>query len=362
MQNPLILGAGPAGCAAAIALARGGAQPLVIERARETGDALCGGFLSWQTLAQLDRLGVHNLGGHAISQVRIFSGTRSASAPLPAPGAGVSRFRLDTVMQRVAGEQGAGIERGVTARSFADGVLQCEGQSFSPDSFFLATGKHELRGLARPKPTGDAPLGLRIRLAAHPSLASHIADSIELHLFEGGYGGLLLQEDGSANLCMALRKSRLAQANGDPATLMRQLGDEHPVLGERLAFLTADLTTDAIAAVPYGWRAVTTGAGIFRLGDQAAVIPSLAGEGLGIAIASGAMAARAHLDSGSAAAPAYQSMFARRTRRPVATAGFLWRQAERPAAVRLALPLLNAFPALAGFAARMTRIKGQNGD
>lgn len=356
MQNPLILGAGPAGCAAAIALARGGGAPLIVERSRETGDALCGGFLSWQTLKQLDRLGVRDLGGHPMAQVRVFSGTRSAHSRLPAAGAGVSRYRLDTVMQRVASEQGAGLERGITARSFADGVLHCDAQRFTPASLFLATGKHELRGLARPKPVGDPPLGLRIRLPAHPKLRALIADAIELHLFEGGYGGLLLQEDGSANLCMALRKSRLAEAGGDPMTLMRQLGDTHPVLGERLAFLTADLSTDAIAAVPYGWRAAATDHGVFRLGDQAAVIPSLAGEGMGIAIASGAMAARAWLDSGAAAAPVYQKQFARRTRRPVATAGFLWHQAERPVVTRLALPLLNMFPALAGFAARMTRI------
>src|SRR5262249_11943500 len=54
----LILGGGPAGAAAAIRLAEQGLRPLVIERNRETGDALCGGFLSWRTLESLARLGV----------------------------------------------------------------------------------------------------------------------------------------------------------------------------------------------------------------------------------------------------------------------------------------------------------------
>jgi len=355
-QAPLVLGAGPAGCAAAISLARDGTPPCVIERTRETGDALCGGFLSWKTLAQLEQLGVADLGAHAIRHVRVFHRSKAATAPLPSKGGGVSRHRLDTVMQKVAVTAGAGLERGVTARSFADGVLHTDGGDRAGEALFLASGKHDVRGFGRPKPTGDAPMGLRFRMPAHPSLRAMIDDSIELHLFDGGYAGLLLQEDGSANLCMALRKSRFAQAGGDATTLLRQLGDEHPRLAERLAFAPGSIGADAIAAVPYGWRAQRTQVGFFRLGDQAAVIPSLAGEGMGIAVASGIAAAAAFRAGGAAAAPAFQQRFAARIRRPVGVASFLWHQGERPAMARIAIPLLRAFPALAGFAARMTRI------
>ena len=57
MDAPLILGAGPAGCAAAIVLAKGGAQPMLLDRDEAVGDPLCGGFLSWRTLEQLQALG-----------------------------------------------------------------------------------------------------------------------------------------------------------------------------------------------------------------------------------------------------------------------------------------------------------------
>ncbi len=60
MSRPLIVGGGPAGTAAAIALALGGERPLLLERQREVGDALCGGFLSWRTLEALARLGVES--------------------------------------------------------------------------------------------------------------------------------------------------------------------------------------------------------------------------------------------------------------------------------------------------------------
>ncbi|WP_447407143.1 hypothetical protein, partial [Clostridium perfringens] len=82
--------------------------------------------------------------------------------------------------------------------------------------------------------------------------------------------GIVLQEDGSANLCLAVHRSRLAAA-GSPAALLASLAAEAPVLAERLADLDDDLPIDAIANVPYGWRARGTEPGLYRLGDQAGV-------------------------------------------------------------------------------------------
>lgn len=345
-ENPLIVGGGPAGSSAAIMLARGGARPLILERQRVIGDALCGGFMSWHTLKNLSRLGVEP-GGHLIDHVRVFAGQRHAEARLPAGAVGLSRHRLDTMLRAQALAMGAGLEI-VTIKN-ADEV--------EAGSVFLATGKHDLRGLARPKlETADSTLGLRVKIGPHPKLTALIGSSIELHLFDRGYVGLLLQEDGRANLCLAVRKSRLAEADGKPETLLRQLGDAIPALGERLAFLDALPDADAIASVPYGWRATETVPGIFRLGDQAAVIPSIAGEGNGIAIASGVAAAASWSTGGAAAAPAYQRDFARRTRRPVAIAKWLWERGETPWTAALATRILPLAPFIAQRFARATRI------
>jgi menaquinone-9 beta-reductase len=83
--DTLILGGGPAGSAAAITLARAGQAPLVLERQREIGDALCGGFLSWHSLAVLERLGLEKLRGATVDHVRLFAPSGSASARLPPP-------------------------------------------------------------------------------------------------------------------------------------------------------------------------------------------------------------------------------------------------------------------------------------
>jgi menaquinone-9 beta-reductase len=357
--DPLILGAGPAGCAAAITLARGGARPLILEKSRETGDALCGGFMSWRTLATLERLGLsaESVGGHPITRVKVFAGTRVAEATLPGGAVGLSRRRLDQMLLDQALASGAAVERGVTVRSVDGGLVSLDGAAtLDAESLFLATGKHDVRGCARPRDDLDPAMGLRVRLGAHPGLTRLISDSIELFLFDRGYAGVELQEDGSANICLALRKSKLAEAGGQPAALLAELGAALPAFGERLAYASSSLQIDAIAAVPYGWRTADTRSGLFRLGDQAAVIPSLAGEGNGIAIASGVSSGAAWLSGGADTARAYQRAFFSRTRRPVVTATRLWQAGESPFLAGLATALLRLAPGLAGTMASLTRI------
>lgn len=348
----LILGGGPAGTAAAITLARHGIQATILERARETPDALCGGFLSWQTLAAAERLGLapETLNPNVITRVRICVGDRVAEAPLPAPARAVSRARLDTLLLDRAERLGVAIERGVTIRALEGRSVRLgDGAALTGDTLLLATGKHDLRGSPRdPAPLADPILGIRVRLPASRA----IGDAVELHLFDGGYVGLAVQEDGSANFCMAVARSRL-QAAGDPHALLRALAAESPLLADRLAGLDPAAPIDAVANVPYGWRTATTVDDVYRLGDQAAVIPSLAGEGLGIALASGVMAADAVAAGRSAAA--YQAGFARRAARPLAAAGLIRAAADHALGARLLLAA-TPIPGLARLAARLTRI------
>lgn len=351
----LIAGGGPAGAVAALLLARGGTVPLLLERSHGTPDALCGGFLSWRTLESLARIGVRPQ-GHVVRRVVLFAGPGRAESALPAPAIGLSRRRLDALLLDHARAAGAGVERGVTIRSATGCTLHTgDGADVVGDTVFLATGKHDVRGAMRDAVVGDDPaMGVRVRLAPHPALARLIGDAIELHAFRGGYGGLVCQEDGSANLCMALRRSRL-RAAGDLPGLLRVLADECPALGERLAFIDAAPAIDAVANVPYGWRARSTGAGVYRLGDQAGVIPSLAGEGMGIAIASAIRAVAAWQTQGAAGAIGYQRDLARALRRPIAVAGLLKALAEdrRGGALLLAG---GRIPWLVNRAAAWTRI------
>lgn len=356
----LIVGGGPAGAVAALTLARAGAPHLLVERSSETGDALCGGFLSWRTLETLQAIGIAReaLNRDGIGRLRLFAGRHRAEARLPRPALAVSRRRLDALLLDHATAAGAAVERGVAVRTVDGGVARlADGGEMDADALFLATGKHDLRGVARPAPVArDPALGLRVRLGPSERLDRLVGGTIELHLFDRGYAGLARQEDGTVNCCMAVHRSRLTEA-GSPDALLDALGAESSTLGERLQYRASGATIDAVANVPYGWRAEDTTPGLFRLGDQAACIPSLAGEGMGIAIESGLRAASSYLREGPGASAIYQQRLATDLTRPFIIAGAIRRAAERPIWATALTGAVRLAPQLARIAAHLTRIK-----
>ena len=355
-MQALIVGGGPAGSAVAITLARAGMTPHLIERQPHSRNGVCGGFLGWDALAGLDRLGVDpwSLGARPIARFRLVTGHRTVEADLPQIAAGLSRQTLDAALLDAAAQAGALVTRGRTVRR-ADPLARTlrfdDGEEAAASAIFLATGKHELRGLSRHFP--HSSVGLRATLPPSSRLDG-LADRVELHLFDQGYAGLLLQEDGSANLCLSVSRDRLGRAGGIPA-LLAQLLEEAPALSARLGG-QVPAHFDAIAGVPYGWRARDSQEGIFRVGDQAAVIASLAGDGIAIALASGASAAHAMLAGGPEAAPTWQRHLNRQSRRPVAIAEALRHGAAAPATRGALMQLLHMLPSLGTQAAALTRI------
>ena len=344
-KTPMIVGAGPAGCAAAIALAREGVAAVLLDRDQEARDQLCGGFLSWRTVAQLRELGIEptRLGARRVDRLVLFSRHREAGLSLLEPSWGLSRRALDSELRRLADGEGAQLE---VDQARATEGLRVIGQrrEWTGNGLFLATGKHDLRGLARSRRASDPALGLRFRLPASAERERLLAGSIELHLLDHGYAGIVLQEDGTANVCLAVRKSLLTEAGSEPAHLLAKLADAHPTFAQRLGADWASAQIETIGSVPYGWIARSPAPGLFRLGDQAAVIPSLAGEGISIALASGAAAARHWLAHGAAGAVSYQREIAARAAAPVRAAKVAWALAERPAAAALGIEIAKRFP------------------
>lgn len=274
--------------------------------------------MSWRTLAQIEALGIDtsDLGGQQVDHLRLFAGQHEVHTSLPEPALGLSRHALDSAMRQAAVAAGARLEID-TIRSLSRGKAVGQRKEWNSSSIFLASGKHDLRGEPRPRTAADPALGLRMRLPASAERQALIGSAIELHLFAGGYAGIVLQEGATANICLALRKSALADAGGDPAALLDRIASDSPHFARRLGDDWRNARIDTIGGVPYGWIAQSTHHGLFRLGDQAAVIPSLAGEGMAIAVASGTMAAEYWLNGGASAAPAYQRAFAAKAYPPI---------------------------------------------
>ena len=359
-RDPLILGAGPAGTAAAITLARAGHRPVLIERSAGPTDKVCGDFLSIDAIEWAHSLGVDPaaLGGEPIRTVRLTHGGQTAEAALPFPALGLSRRTLDAALLRQAENAGAVVRTGQTVRRLnRDGdrwCVQIDGQAaLTAETVFLATGKHDPRDLPRPG-TRQGAIGMKMYFALAPNAARALEGATELTLFPGGYAGLQHVENGRTVLCIAVRREAFQRYGGGWAGLLGAIGQRSRRFAGTLEGARALLPRPlAVAGIPYGYLASPDG--LFRLGDQAAVIPSLTGDGMAIALYSGQKAAEAWLsgiESGG-----FQHRLARTLTPQMRLAGLLHRGGTGGPIQAAAVPIVRLFPGLLGHAATHTRLR-----
>ena len=120
-----IVGAGPAGAAAALAARRAGAGVLLLDRADFPRDKPCGDGIAAEAVNVLDELGVRGVtdGYPAIERLRLVGPGGSAVArPLPRPAHTVPRRVFDERLVRAAVAAGAELRRHVVRSVRADGA------------------------------------------------------------------------------------------------------------------------------------------------------------------------------------------------------------------------------------------------
>ena len=356
----LIIGGGPAGAALAIGLAKAGRGVVLLERERGPHDKVCGEFISGEAAAALGRLGLDlaGLGAEAIDKVRLARGSRCTEASLPFRALSLSRRLLDEALLVGAEQAGAVVRRGVKVKALERTdkgwrALIDSGASFGGQEAFLATGKHELRGFTGRRGLQNDLVAFKLHWRLRPEQAAALNGVVELMLFSGGYAGLEPIEDGKANLCLVVRRARLAALGPWPALLSaaragcalldRRLEGAEPLWDKPMA----------MAAIPYGHLA-RAGGGPWRLGDQAAVIPSFAGDGMAIALHSAELAAQVYLGGGTAAT--YARRLARDLGARVIGATWLSQALVRAPGQAAVMAAAGLEPRLMAAAARLTRV------
>jgi flavin-dependent dehydrogenase len=357
-RDPLIIGAGPAGTAAAITLARAGHQPILIEKTAGPTDKVCGDFLSLDTIQRLQSLGVdaESLGAAPIHRVRLTHGEQAVDAALPFPALGLSRRMLDAALLSHAESAGVILYTGQTVRRLTHDGNQWRIQidtTLLAETVFLATGKHDLRDAARPHSERDA-IGMKMYFALAPEAARALEGTIELTLFPGGYAGMQCVEAGKTVLCIAVQPAAFRAYGGVWTALIAAIERCSPRFTRMLTGARPLLPRPlAVAGIPYGYRA--SASNLFRVGDQAAVIPSLTGDGIAIALHSGQQAAEAWL--GGLDAPTYQRALDRSLASQMRLALLLHRAGMSGLTQGKAIPLVRLFPGLLRHAANRTRVR-----
>jgi flavin-dependent dehydrogenase len=321
-HDALIIGGGPAGSTLAVALANAGRQVVMIEKSKEAQHKVCGEFLSPESLPFLRQIGIHpeQLGAQIIHSVRVASRDVLAEVSLPAPALSLTRRVLDEALLQRAQQAGVNLLRGYTAESLSHQPsggnkdlwrLQITNNAHAsisiqaPDAF-LATGKHDLRGWTRgSRSTQSNLVALKMYFTLSPKQQSNLAGCVEIILYPGGYAGLQLVEGDGANLCALINREKLQSLGGRWDHLLNYMRQHSPHLAQRLSGARPILERPlAASSIPYGYCADESmkEPSPWRLGDQAAVIPSFSGDGMSIAMYTAYRAAQLYLEGATPAA------------------------------------------------------------
>jgi menaquinone-9 beta-reductase len=297
----LVVGGGLAGSMAATRLAAAGREVTLLEKERVAHHKVCGEFLSREAVMYLRSAGVEplDLGAATIPVVRLSSKGALVEAALPFTALSLSRSVLDKAMLARAEASGCRVMRGAFVEKIErDGDLwrgQVRGgESWRAANVFLASGKHDLCGWERAAGAQGDLIGFKLHWRLAPAQTAALRGAMELFLFTGGYGGISLVENDVANLCLVARRVELRKLGGWQRLLTSLMRENRHIALRLDGAVPLWERPLAIFPIPYGYVA-KPGNDLWRLGDQAAVIPSFTGDGMSIALHSGALAAEMYL-------------------------------------------------------------------
>ena len=299
----LVIGGGLAGASLATSLATVGRDVLLVERSSAAHAKVCGEFLSHEAVHYLEDLGIDLplLGAVPIDYVRLARHRILATTRLPFRALSLTRARLDEVLLGRAVDSGACVLRGRRVQSLQktnEGWLASTDTSeiLGGSNIFLANGKHDLFGWNRPLGKQNDLLAFKMYWRLAPSAHLALTRHVELILFPGGYAGLQPVEGGLTNLCLLVRKQIFQKIGGSWAALLTHLYDHSAHLAARLdGAMPCHDRPLSLSSIPYGYVRRQGQGAVWRLGDQSAVIPSFAGDGMSIALHSARLAAGFYL-------------------------------------------------------------------
>ncbi|MFY9552671.1 MAG: NAD(P)/FAD-dependent oxidoreductase [Thermoanaerobaculia bacterium] len=300
--DAIVVGAGPAGSAAAGMLAARGRRVLVLEKERFPRRKVCGEFLSGSAVERLERLGVRQdveARAERIREGEIYPPDgRPVAFRLPAPGLGISRLVLDDLLARRAGDLGAEVRFGARVREltpaapgfrirFSEGTRD---EEIEARGVVGAWGRWDAldRALSR---GFTARRGRFFAWSRSYAPSSELAGRVRVYLFRGGYCGLSRVEGGAVNLAGVVAESLRARLPPGWDAVLEHARRSNAALDRDLAALAPD--SDFLGAGPvYFTGKPPAEGGILMVGDAAGVLDPFCGEGQACALASGILAAQ----------------------------------------------------------------------
>jgi flavin-dependent dehydrogenase len=295
MRDLVVIGGGPAGTSAAITATHLGAQVLLLERGKFPRQKVCGEFTSAESLGLL-----HSLLGIAheavlrnavrIHDARVFLDDRVIATKVVPAAASIARFDLDFALWTAALELGVDARQDVTVESISGrGPFRVTTTAGEFDCRAVVNAAGRWSKLAAPVADSATFTAKWIGLKAH-FLELNPPATTDLYFFEGGYcgvqpvGGL---EDGQP----CSRINACAMVRADVASTLPEVFERHPAL--RQCSQKWELLFKPVSTSPLIFqRPEPVRDGMLMAGDAAGFVDPFVGDGISLALRSGAMAAK----------------------------------------------------------------------
>jgi menaquinone-9 beta-reductase len=287
-----IIGGGLGGLSLAILLAKENVRVLVIEKETYPFHRVCGEYISFECWNFLEGLGypLSDMELPLIKQLVVSAPNgNNFQQALPLGGFGISRYKIDAELARLAVNNGVVLMEGVKVNdALFDGklfTLQCNRGSIRATVVAGSYGKRSNLDVKWKRPF---VLNKPNKLNNYIGVKYHVrcnqpADTIALHNFSDGYCGISQVEDGHYCLCY-LTTARNLQSAGSIAAMEKNILCRNPFLKEIFTtaeFLWAEPVT--IAQVSFDSKSQVQDH-ILMTGDAAGMITPLCGNGMSMAL------------------------------------------------------------------------------
>ncbi len=381
--DAVVVGAGPAGSTVAIQLARAGWSVALVERQGFPRRKVCGECIAASNLPLLQALGIADsfdaLAGPELRQVTLLRGDSAVAADLPAArheryrwGRALGRETLDSLLLQQAQAAGAVVFQpgAVQAILGAPGAWHCQVRLQDTAALLRlrATVMVDAHGSWEALPSDRQQRRLARSAAdlfafkANFTGSTLAAGQISVLALDGGYGGMVVAEQGTLTLACCVRRDRLSDLRGNAPGLSASDAVEAWLragcAGVRQALQGASRAGPWLSSGPLdpGVR-LQAGDAIFRVGNAAGEAHPILGEGISMALQSAALLG-SHLlgQRGTAAVPgaaaqaalqrAYAAAWRRRFASRLRLAAAFAHLAMRPRSAAVLMQVARVWPGL----------------